>query len=252
MAFTRYIWRRTFRQNNPPNYPCSNCHTGHFLPKQNTLVIEEPSYSLRQPRDEDWHPDKSIKRFRLSFECTNENCKEISNMIGEMIEMEYSDPEYHTYFSSELFPRGMYPAPPMITPRAELSARLGEALNHVFEIYWCNLSSAANMLRVCTEMLLDDLAVPRSIKMETEKTRPLNLNARIAEYGKKEEIHAKILHALRVVGNLGTHGERISHDSVLDSIELFDYLLEEIISKRTQRIMTKTKKLMALQKDTQP
>ncbi len=80
-------------------------------------------------------------------------------------------------------------------------------------------------------MVLDDQRVPR----KTDKPNPkgkglLNLEQRILKFAEAagDPDAAASMDALRVVGNLGTHGERIKEQDYFDVLGIYEHALLEI------------------------
>jgi len=59
-----------------------------------------------------------------------------------------------------LVPKGIYPAPPIITVPTATSRAVAVELDAAFALFWVDLSSCANKIRVSLERLLDSLGLP--------------------------------------------------------------------------------------------
>ena len=51
--------------------------------------------------------------------------------------------------------------------------------------------------------------------------------------------------ALKIVGNAGSHTTKVTHDDVLDALEIVEHALAEIIDERSARIAKLASKLTA-------
>lgn len=68
------------------------------------------------------------------------------------------------------------------------------------------------------------------------KRVPLDLSARIDKFAKKinTQKYSEMLHALRVVGNLGAHGAKVTRSRMLDAYQLYEIALNEIFEDKSQ------------------
>jgi hypothetical protein len=101
----------------------------------------------------------------------------------------------------------------------------------------------ASRLRTSVERMMDHFGVAKTrIKKDQKKPNkagkrvPLDLSNRIdklpRKIGKKD--YTDVLHALRIVGNLGTHGEKVSHAVVLDAYKIYEKALEELFEDKSE------------------
>jgi hypothetical protein len=65
---------------------------------------------------------------------------------------------------------------------------------------------------------------------------PLDLSARIDKLPKKigTPEYSEILHALRHIGNLGTHGTKVSREAMLDAYQLYEMALGKLFEDKNQ------------------
>lgn len=62
---------------------------------------------------------------------------------------------------------------------------------------------------------------------------------------KSSQAHAETFHALRVIGNLGSHGVSLTQDALLDAFEVYEDALSEIIGGRSGYLDAIKKKILA-------
>ncbi|EEB85273.1 conserved hypothetical protein [Roseobacter sp. GAI101] len=60
----------------------------------------------------------------------------------------------------------------------------------------------------------------------------LDLNGRIQHLEKESPDQAQTFHALRIIGNIGSHTTELSREVLLDALELYEDALLEIYSNR--------------------
>lgn len=56
-------------------------------------------------------------------------------------------------------------------------------------------------------------------------------------------VHKDHLHALRVVGNVGTHKNDLSRDELLQAFEVYEHALGELVGKKTETVAKLAKQL---------
>jgi hypothetical protein len=80
------------------------------------------------------------------------------------------------------------------------------------------------------------------------KLKPLDLSSRIDKFISTTGavVHKDHLHALRVVGNLGTHNNAISRKEMLDAFEIYEHALGELIEKKSAQIAKLAKTMTKL------
>jgi hypothetical protein len=69
---------------------------------------------------------------------------------------------------------------------------------------------------------------------------------RLAKNPKKPDAPGKLMplvHALRIVGNLGTHRDVLDRTELLDAFEVYEHALEELVGKKSAQIAKLAKKL---------
>jgi hypothetical protein len=77
------------------------------------------------------------------------------------------------------------------------------------------------------------------------KLKPMALYSRIEAFITKngKVVHKDQLHALRVVGNLGTHNNAATRSDVLEAFQIYEHALDELIGKKSDVIAKLAKKL---------
>ena len=232
MTFRRNLWQTGFEASSVPKYPCPSCAEGRLIVDASASFLEEPRFSTIAQGHEDWEPDWITERFSERLRCDNEQCGEIAMMVGETHLIESFDEEYGNGLIGILTPRAFFPAPPMIDLPEQASSRVISEIKSAFALFWMDVGSAGNRLRTSLEYVLDDLKVPRENMSEDSKPVYLNLNGRINLIAETVPEQAKTFHALRMVGNLGSHTAQLSTEAFLDALELYEDAMSELYGKR--------------------
>jgi hypothetical protein len=244
--FDRDLWSGAYSRTALPRFRCPSCDKGRLLPDKDGLQIAETQFSKNAGKHPDWEPDWDVERFSLRLTCDNEACGEIAHVTGDTTVAEYFDEDLENWaLVSLLRPKSFFPAPPIIEVPKEVPAEVSAEIDKSFALFWVDLSAAANRLRVSVELLLDNFKVPRNGIDKNGKPTRLDLNARIALFEKTDPEHAPTLSALRMIGNLGSHGDEVNREALLDSYEIYEYALAELCGQRKARIDQLRNKLIA-------
>lgn len=245
-SFDRAMWHGCYRQDLMPKFRCSRCENGRLVSNLKTIQVKETEFSKIESRNQDYAPDWDVQRFSLEMKCDEVTCGEISFVIGETEAEQYYDEEFHTdVWMTNLQPRGFYPAPPIIHIPVEVPDDIRREVNKAFDLFWTDLNAAANRLRVSVERIMDERKVPLEALTKKGKMQGLDLNGRIQEFSKTEKDHGDTLTALRMVGNLGSHGGDVQREALLDVFAVYEDCLAEMYGKRTEKIKELKTKLIS-------
>jgi hypothetical protein len=235
---------------------CPKCKQGRLTIIEDSLKTEEPSYSSNARAHDAWEADWITERFSVRLQCGLPKCGEIVCILGDTVTEELLDDEVGWTYGSVLRPRAMFPAPPIMVLPNDTPSLVEEAIESSFALFWMDLGASASRLRTSVERLMDHY---RIVKTRIAKNRkkpkaagkrvPYDLSVRIDKFvaAIKPSVPAKTLHALRLVGNLGTHGSKLTRDALLDAYTVYEDALDELIGKRREKIaglvrkITKTK-----------
>jgi hypothetical protein len=139
--------------------------------------------------------------------------------------------------------RVAYPAPPLFPIPESLPWGIKSELRVSFGLYWADNSACVARLRTAVEAMLDDQKVPRKGKSNKDKIIRLDLSSRIDAFANNATgSDAKdLLHGLRNIGNLGTHGDSVTSEDLFDAMDVFEDVILGIYERKS--IKAKAKKL---------
>jgi hypothetical protein len=234
-----------FDRNDFPKLPCPTCRDGHVTLEKGSLFVDDPPYSVAHRQSSDWEPDWDVGRFSARLRCDQSSCGEIVLVAGDtaVVELEGDDGDWGLV--SVLRPQALFPAVPLITMPDQTSSEVHSELHKAFGLFWNDLDAAANRVRVAVERLLDDLGVATTAVNKKGKTIELDLNGRIDAFGKHNADHKDAMTALRMIGNVGSHGKGVVRQALLDALEVFEYTLSELIGMKKQHMGVLKQKLIA-------
>jgi hypothetical protein len=213
MVFQKKLWAYSFVADRGPNYPCPHCKSGSLKLRKGSIQRVGPYHA------------KSSKLADSAFT----GMLDCSACEGSVVVVGYVRKD------DALVPKGIYPAPPIIRMPAAVPRAVLTELDLAFALFWVDLSSCANKIRISLERLLDAL--------EVHPAR--DLNARIDSMEGAGKVRTEIFHALREVGNVGSHGSGTRREVVLAAFEIYEDQLHKLFDPRGSRVETLAAKIRA-------
>jgi hypothetical protein len=244
----RKFWVGSFDPKKPPKYPCPTCAAGKLAIMTDTTHTAETAYSQNEHGHDAWDPDWIVERFSMMLRCDEADCGEVVCVSGNTAVLEFYEetPDgYEPSYATAFRPSAMYPAPAMITVPENAPEEVQDPLKQAFGLYWIDTGAAAARVRVSLERLLDDKLVPTESMNAAGETHVLDLNGRIQHFEKTNPDEGQTFHALRMVGNVGAHGEPVTSTTVLDILELYEDALEKLYSGKAEKLKAIQKKILA-------
>jgi hypothetical protein len=152
------------------------------------------------------------------------------NSCGEDCEYNCQNPHVNIDNAYEI--QNIDPAVDIFNISAEIPEDIQDSLEESFSLFWGHPSSAGNEIRKALEILMDEMKIKNKGTNKKGEEYPLNLHARIEEFGRIENgkysgLAMKLL-AIKWAGNAGSHEDALTREDVLDAYEVLEYVLEEI------------------------
>lgn len=239
----RYIWTQEFTEHSCPPWPCSVCDKGTLTLIKNSLISKETVESVRSHGHEDFDFDWIAYVFTAWAQCTHPSCKQEFAIagIGGVAPQYLSEEEwgYDDYFT----PRFCNPMPDIFKFPSKCPEDVKNELSAAFSLFWSNRAACAGRLRVSLEYLMNHIGIPKRKKGTNGKFSELTLHARIDAFAKSEPAIGSQLMALKWIGNTGSHDTFVSQYDLLDSFEIMEHALAEIIGGHSARVAALAKKL---------
>jgi hypothetical protein len=252
MSVEKSTWLESFSRDDLPPFPCPRCRKVSLRFEAKTLASEEPGFSKAAHSHEAWDPEWIDERFVALLKCAAQKCGEVVALSGKInVEPSYDDAGDWKY-EGLLAPKSMYPAPPIISLPKNVPEPVQQELELAFQFYWGDFGACATKIRTSVERLMDHFKVARYRRAKDPKKpnapgklKPLDLSTRIDKFisATGAVVHKDHLHALRVVGNLGTHKNVLSRTEILEAFEVYEHALSELIDKKSAQIAKLAKKL---------
>lgn len=228
----RHLWKESYQDTNPPLWPCPACGRETLQPIPKSLAIRPPSaYELS-----DLPEDEYTFCFKQFFLCSVRECGDIVCVAGDasLERNPYAISTDDEYFY-QLFPKAVHRGMPIISLPLETPDAVRIELETAFSLFWVDLGSCANKMRISVERALDELGVPAG------KT----LNESIKTFEAIDQGHAQTFHALREVGNVGSHLGDNTRETILDAWEIYEDALRNLFGGHKDRIEALKKKIRA-------
>lgn len=108
-------------------------------------------------------------------------------------------------------------------------------------LIWSDPSSAAGRLRTALERLMDHAGIAKTT-IQRGKRRPLDLNTRIQRFLPNDQSFQDLAHALRWLGNAGTHGN-VGLEDALVAFDLVEYALDQRFDPHPKLLLRKAAKI---------
>ncbi|RYE50863.1 MAG: DUF4145 domain-containing protein [Hyphomicrobiales bacterium] len=253
MAVDRSLWSTRLALDFAGTYPCPRCAKGRVGRGSHEVVVLEPVHSARLHNDDEWDPDWVEEAFTAVLVCDNSACGEIVAVSGRAYVDQVEDygPNGESWtrdYVTVLKPSSMFPAPPLFPISKQFPKTVQAELRLAFQLYWADLSASTSRLRTSLERVLDERGVPRAANGDDGKLNRLSLFARIDRFEKNSEDSdsAESMNALRIVGNLGTHGDDVAEGDYFNLLDVYEDALLDIYEEKKRKLKAKKLSLIAL------
>jgi hypothetical protein len=234
MASTRDLWLESFPEDEIPAFPCPRCDRGNLRYIEKSRRFEESEGSKIAQQSGDISPFEAEWRFSIFLKCGVFKCGNIVSVQGDAELKERHDWEIdQDRFYYLLTPRGMYPPPPLATIPSETPQSVSDEIRIAFSLFWIDLGSCANRLRISVEKILDELGAPKG-----------KLFDRIQAFKTSDPDLADTFDALRHVGNVGSHEGAVKREATLDAFEIYQDTLADLFGNRKAKIAAMRQRLI--------
>lgn len=209
MKINRDIWERT----NINNIPCPHCNKSLVYKELMIKETERGEYM----QDCNCEQDEHIFTGELNCACGNHFF-----VYGDKDTQECQEGTASKYQIKGIYPTLNLFKFPDLCPQT-----VKDELIKSFALYWVDLESCGNKIRVSIELLLDALGIPTIPK----------LHQRIEKYPDKA-IKSYLL-AIKWIGNTGSHADVLAKDDILDAYEIIHKVLDMLFEKSEEKLQLK-------------
>jgi hypothetical protein len=240
------IWtKRHFSENSKIEWPCPNCFNSSLTLVKGKIFSEESAASAKfRQENDDWEIEWieyvfsgqiSCKSFKETMFFTGignpEHFHNYDNYTNEHTE-EYINIFTPTYFQPfiKLFKI------PLNCPK-----ELREEIENSFKLFWCDLQSCANKIRISLEIFLNEQKV-KKFEIRSGKRQPISLHKRIEIYNHSEI--KDLLIAIKWIGNTGSHVGNLETIDILEAYRLLEFSLNKIYNDDSKEIKKISKEII--------
>ncbi len=234
------MFQGAYFEGNFPDFPCPRCRAGVIKARQDTLQKFQSGYSIIESVEDWWDASDEVSKFNLMMICDRQDCGEVVAVLGDVTWSKnpaevaddgtpIGDGEWEWF----LVPKCFNPPLSIVRVPEDTPGSVFSSIRRASWNFWADRRSSANHLRAALECLLDHLNVAR--KASKANRGYLSLNARIELLVGIDPAHKKIFNALRKIGNLGSHGDEVGRNDLLDCFQLIEYVLDAYFGNRKEK-----------------
>lgn len=233
----RHLWTDSVSKTFCPAWTCPVCRIGKTVLRHGSLQFEETTESKKEHRQDYWGPEYIELHFIAWADCNNSSCKQCFALAGRGgIEQSFDHRTDETSWEEAFTPSHVTPAPQIIDLPSATPREIHSLFALAFALYWPDPEACAGKVRSAIEALLTYLGIPELDRTDHAKPKRLSLHLRLEQL---EKIHAepsKLLMGIKWMGNAGSHGGTVSRRDVLDSFEILEHILPELLEGRSERM----------------
>lgn len=240
------IWtRRHFTENSKIEWPCPNCEGKTLELIKSKFSCEETASSAEYRREnEDWE----VEWIKLVFsgQLTCNTCHETIFFTGignpeHTGYYNYDSDSYNEQYENTYTPTYFQPSIPIFKIPDNCSSELKTEIKQSFKLFWCDLSSCANRIRVALEILMNEQGV-KKFELRNSKRIPIKLHKRIELFNHPEI--KDLLLAIKWIGNSGSHNGGLETIDVVEAYRLLEYSLNKLYNDDSKELKKITKEII--------
>ncbi|MDN7184627.1 DUF4145 domain-containing protein [Caballeronia sp. SEWSISQ10-4 2] len=228
----KHLFRTYHSQDKVPGWPCTRMECGGSLDAVEGSLRHEGAYDSAQAMAyQSYHPEMDNGRYLMALRCTR--CDDRVVVAGAYGSEEVELPDRFEH-EEMLYPKFFFPALPIIEIPSTCPQGVRIALTQAFSAYWSSPGNTANSMRIALERLMDEQNIAAG-----------NLHRRIEIFDRSHPETGEFLEAAKWVGNVGSHEGEVTHERVLDVLELVEHALEVLYPKDTTRLRDTARAIIA-------
>jgi len=232
MRFDRKIWLDWNRKK-----PCPSCGSGLLFPSANKGIIENETVDSKFKNSYGYNYTEYL--FSIHLKCSN--CGDIVAVSGNF--SEENEPSNEEFGIQRYYdPISFYPPPKIISIPESCPKSVSRLLNDSFGLYWLDVGSCANKIRISIEVLMDELKINKT-RIVSGKRRKLSLHERISKFKITNIEIGDILLSIKWIGNAGSHFSDIVKEDLLDAYQLLEYSLLQLYNDEKRNLIKISKEI---------
>ena len=240
------IWiKRHFNVDSKIEWNCPNCKSNSLKIIKEDFKSEETAESKEfRSKNDDWEVEWIKLTFNGKLLC--KNCDENIFFVGT------GNPEHNGYYDYELDEHNEeyveHFTPTFFQPTINVFEIPEKCPNSIkneiidsFKLFWSDLSSCANKIRISLEVLLNEEKVKR-FENSGGKRKSISLHRRIQLFSNIEV--RDFLLAIKWIGNTGSHIGEIETIDILETYQLLEFSLNKLYNNEEKEIKKITKEII--------
>ena len=232
------FFKTNFTEDKLPAWNCPSCFTGLF--QLSNFKFAETSQSVQWRKRPEWEPEYIQYTFSGSLVCIK--CGEFVAFSGNGFERfvnnyDNINDEYFEDNFSEFTPTNFFPPLQIFQINSNCPENIKQLLNDSFSLFWIDLNSCANKIRISLELLMDYLKVRKTVIDKNGKRKKITLHNRILLFGEKNKEVSKIFFAIKWIGNEGSHNGNLSKKDIIENYNMLQLALDKIFDNNEKKIM---------------
>jgi len=240
------LWHQSsFTQNSLPTWRCPSCGRGVLNLVTERFRFEETYESRRLHEDEAWEPYWIKYTFIGYLECSYCHGHIAFCGDGNVDEFTEYDPEHdvaYPEYQNTFKPKFFIPPLPVFEIPSRCPDAIKEAIDDSFSLFWCDVTSCANKIRIVLELIMTDQKIPR-FTYKAKKRLYIKLHKRIELYRIKNTEIADYLLAIKWIGNEGSHTKSLDRNDLLDAYQLLETSLNKLYDDKESNLKKISKEI---------
>lgn len=214
-----------------PALPCPKCNEGilHEIKKDVT------SETLESLRNNEYHKNGVVYPETTWLGTGHLQCAKCQDVVVMTYivsnDVRHTDDRGVEY--NHVKPLSYYPPPCIIHIPASCPEEIKKILTLSFSLYWIDLGSCANKIRIAIEVLMSHYKINEKPVLHKRIEIFNAINSKVSNY----------LIAIKIIGNDGSHNSIVTKDDVLDAYELLEYSLELLFNDRERELDELSKRI---------
>ncbi len=219
---------------------CPTCCSGQLKILANKFYHEETAESRLSHHDAAFDHEWIRYRFSGVLKCQNATCGDLVSVLGwgNLDHCRYYNQqtdEMEEEFKQIFFPEYFHPTIKIFSIPKGCPSKISDEILKSFSLFWSDIESCANKIRVVVEHLLTHLGVNRFIR--DGKLSPINLHQRIESLKDYKPELVDLFFAIKFIGNAGSHSTDIlTKEDVIDAFALLEKVLNEIFDDKDKTV----------------
>jgi len=234
------VWnKRFYYENSILNWNCPRCNSKSLEILKDELIIKETQDSLEmQAKTDYWETEWSILNVSGQIQCRS--CQESLMFIGKgsYEENQYFDHEIEdcvTDYNLLITFLFIHPIVNIFNIPSSCPSLVRDKIVESFTVYWSDLESCANKIRISLEYLMDAFKVKKTLITKKGTRDSITLHKRIELFPNKEV--RELLLAIKWIGNVGSHSKtKLEILDILETYKVYENVLEKLYANEGKLI----------------